>query len=163
MNSVTTEIERYATAVSDGRSDRDAILAGAMAGGWATNLFRLKYANDAKEYQGVLVQFKLIAIQVARRHKWAADDRIKPLAKHVLDYWITDVCPSCAGKGFEPIASTPMLSESACAECDGTGTRKFPEKGVWFDRGNVLIEYIRYAEKSAGAEIMRKLRKDCDF
>ena len=157
-------IERYSVAASVGISDRDAILAAAMAGGWATNLFRLKYSNDAKEYQGVLVTFKQMANQVSRRSKWKAEDsRIRELAKKVLDYWLADTCPSCLGRGYEVMEGTPMLSERECKECHGRGVRAWESNGEWSQRGFVLLGYIQAAEKDAGAKMMQLLRRDMDF
>ena len=161
MNAPMTATERYADAASNGVQN-DAIHAGAFVKGWATKLFRLKYANDPKEYQFVLDTFKTMAVKLFRRMKWGNDSQAYTLASKVLDYYLFDVCPACMGKGYEVMAGTPMLSDVPCKVCKGEKIRNMEGKGEWAARADILLGYIKDAEREGGAEILRYLRKETD-
>ena len=162
MTDAITATERYADACANGQQN-DAIIAGAMLKGWATKLFRLKYANDASEYPEVLAYFKEIATQHSRRMKWGDDAKARSCAKKVLDYWLADNCPACFGRGYEVMPGSPMLSDTPCPVCQGQKTRNLEGNGEWLARSYILFGYIKDQEREKGIELMKRLRADMDF
>lgn len=162
MTDAITATERYADACANGQQN-DAIIAGAMLKGWATKLFRLKYANDATEYPEVLEIFKYIAVKHSRRMKWGDDSRAYSAAKKVLDYWLVDICPTCQGRGYKTVEGSPMLSDTVCPSCKGQKTRNLEGHGEWLARSYILLGYIKDQEREAGSAMMRKLRTAMDF
>ena len=160
--------ERYATATQSGnmamRGDRcdAAILAAAgmagIANTWASSAYRLKYANDAAEYRVVIAGLKRAARRLARKRQWGLPDaQLAPLLRHVLGYWIADTCPACLGRGAQTIAGTPILEQSLCEACSGTGRRRLHLDGGDEGRARDILALLDAAVAGAADRMVAKL------
>ena len=126
-------IERMAEAqVSDDLSDNTMRLSDVdyiRASGWAAQinpeglmLYRLKYANDHREYKQTLQLVKALAVSKAFRMRLTINaQELTELAESTLRHWIVPVCPACLGRGYEKFADSPTLSDRECKHCRGTG------------------------------------------
>lgn len=93
----------------------------------ADAVFRLKYSNDPGSYDDALDGVYGIASSLALRGNWRYHrTRLRWMAKRVLGYWITDLCPSCNGLGYQIMLGTPHLSDKPCRSCRGTRKRAMP-------------------------------------
>ena len=82
----------------------DLIIAAGFSRGIGTSLFRLKYANDASEYRGVLEKFERMAVLVSIRLNWGDEEMVLFMAEFVLDAWILDRQLTTKGKWIERTA-----------------------------------------------------------
>ena len=97
-----TTAERYSIATISGNlsgGSLDYLHAAGMSPSWGTRLFRLKFANDAAQYQSVLHDFKKLATSTARRLDWGNLSQVRFMTKRVLDFWLLDTCRECSGRG----------------------------------------------------------------
>lgn len=93
----------------------------------ADAVFRLKYSNDPASYQDAMEGVYGIARSLDLRYNWRYHRRrLWWMSKRVLGYWITDLCPSCNGLGYEVMLGTPHLSDRPCRSCHGTRKRAMP-------------------------------------
>ncbi len=93
----------------------------------ADAVFRLKYALDAKTYPDALRGVYGLARALDQRHRWRLKRRrLHWMARRVLDYWLSDVCPTCTGVRYEVAAGSPHLSDHVCPDCRGSGKRVMP-------------------------------------
>lgn len=167
-------IERYATAaVADDLKDRGPycdlhiLTAAGMAGvsdTWATSLFRLKYCNDPKEYHTCMRGLKEAAQRISAKGAWKLTQaNLGPLSKRTLEYWISDVCPTCLGRGASSIKNTPMLEDVPCDQCGGTGIRKLPQTGNSREYMQALLAVLDSATARAGSMMMAKLADEINL
>lgn len=164
-------IERYATAaIADDLKDRGPysdlhiLTAAGMAGisdSWETSLFRLKYANDAKEYQSSLDGAEDMARTLSFRNKWqTTPGKTAHIARQTLNYWLADLCPTCLGRGALAIPGTPILEDQPCDQCDGSGRRAMQIAEHMRDYAEALLCVLDEAERRAGGRMMAKLADD---
>lgn len=127
--------ERVGVALSNGnlrQTSRDIDTIGALGMVGVTErladaVFRLKYGNDPSSYRDALAGVYGIARSLDARGNWRyRRRRLHWMAKRVLGYWITDLCPSCNGLGFDVMLGTPHLSDRPCRSCRGTRKRVMP-------------------------------------
>jgi hypothetical protein len=114
----------------EGPCDLDVIGALGLAGiteTLADAVFRLKYNLDARTYDDSLDGVYRLARALDQRHRWRLKRwRLRRMAKTVLDYWLSDVCPTCTGVRYEVVAGSPHLSDHVCQSCRGSGKREMP-------------------------------------
>lgn len=99
------------------------------ASGWAAQtcpeglmLYRLKYANDHREWkQTVQRMYALIVGKAYRTRLTITAGQMRELADSTLRYWIAPICPVCLGRGANVVPGTPNLSDEPCGYCHGTG------------------------------------------
>lgn len=93
----------------------------------ADAVFRLKYANDPRSYDGALAGVCRLARSLNTRQRWRYKrKRLHWMAKRVLDYWLNDACRLCTGVGYEVIPGSPHLSDRPCQQCHGTRKLAMP-------------------------------------
>lgn len=101
----------------------------------ADAVFRLKYANDPKEYHASLVAVIELARRLNNLDNWMMGSKLVAISEAVLTYWMADTCPVCTGKRADPdkmtptaipITGTPHLQDDACPSCQGSGKRPYP-------------------------------------
>lgn len=109
------------------------------------SLWRLKYAEDIKEYPAIVR-----GLQALTMKKGYSTAIIEP----VLIHWISDVCPVCQGRGHAVIPNTPVLADQACGECSGTGRIVMSDTG---EAVKWLQEQILRLEAEAAKAIITKL------
>ena len=114
-------------------------------------LWRLKYAKDTRELKKILDYF--VKWSVARDLR---EDDIDALlfVKKSLKYWIDSICDNCDGLGFMKIIGCPMLSDSPCQICNGSGKTNAPA-GQDFKS---LLDEIDKLERVVAKKIFAKLR-----
>lgn len=148
--------EQYANAVSVGRESYAVLAAAFTHEEFGRRLVRLKYANEADEYQWCLNRLKDEAVGRNLR-KWNADMAgARRLAKQVLDYWIADTCPACIGRGATQIPETPHL-RAICPDCDN-GVRRWQLGGEWQNRGGELLSLLNQRVGVFGGAVNRWVR-----
>jgi hypothetical protein len=82
-----------------------------------TSLWRLKYANDHREYEPALA---LLTRQVRRPNQVLSF--MRKLCQCVLNEWLDELCRKCGGRGHIVAEGTPH-AKSACTSCSGHGVR----------------------------------------
>ncbi len=98
----------------------------------AEAIFWLKYGNYAKSYNESLRSVFALSKRLNEAQRWKLRGRrLQDMAKAVLDYWLSDICPACEGRGYEKPPGAPYLSDKACQACTGhamgrVGKRPFP-------------------------------------
>lgn len=99
------------------------------ASGWAAQinpdglmLYRLKYANDHREYTQTLRRVYSLAVGKAFRMRLTISHQdLHELAENTLRHWVAPICPSCLGRGYEKRPDAPMLTDKECSHCKGAG------------------------------------------
>ena len=99
------------------------------ASGWAAQtcpeglmLYRLKYANDHREYAQTLRRVYSLAVGKAFRMRLTISHQdLHELAENTLRHWVAPVCPSCLGRGYDKQPDAPMLTDKECKHCKGAG------------------------------------------
>jgi hypothetical protein len=96
----------------------------------ADAVFRVKYSNEASSYPDALAGMRNLAISLNALGGWRLKrSRLAEMAKAVLDYWLSDTCPVCEGRGWEKPDGSPALSNTPCGACakgSRLGKRPFP-------------------------------------
>jgi hypothetical protein len=110
--------------------DLDKVIALGMVGiteRIADAVFRVKYANDPKEFDNGLEGVYRLSRALDARLRWRYKRRrLKVIARRVFTYWLMDVCPLCTGVRYVPVSGTARLSDVACPACHGEGKREMP-------------------------------------
>lgn len=84
----------------------------------AEAIFWLKYSNHAKSYKASLREVEKLAKLLNEKLNWRhSRRRLAAMSKEVLDYWLSDTCPVCEGRGWEKPIGAPYLSDNACVGC----------------------------------------------
>lgn len=113
-----------------GPSDLDKVIALGMVGiseRLADAVFRVKYANDPKEYESALLGVYGLARALDVRERWRYRRwRLWGMARAVFAYWLMDICPLCTGVRFVPAPGTGRLTDVPCQACHGEGKRAMP-------------------------------------
>lgn len=92
----------------------------------ADTLYRLKWSNDAKEYRNGVRAVFLIVGELSLKHSWDWSlAESEAAAEAVLRWWLCPICPSCCGRGANPVEGTPILDDG-CPDCRGSGKRAYP-------------------------------------
>lgn len=147
--------------------DADSLGAVAMTAkytdGLGPMLFRVKYANDAGSYKALLEAWKVEVSKKAINRKWPKHITANKAAELSLGYWLNDVCEPCGGKGYEAVAGTPMLSDTACKCCKGSGTKALVCEANWYDYIMDMVEVLQATSIYAGDLAVKNLASDMDF
>lgn len=113
-----------------GPSDLDKVIALGAVGiteRLADAVFRVKYANDHKEFDTALAGVYGLARAMDARQRWRyRRRRLMWMSKRVLRYWLMDVCQICTGVRYIPAAGTGRLSDVPCPACHAEGKRPMP-------------------------------------
>lgn len=128
--------------------DVDIVRACGMAGQanpLGLSIWRWRYGGDQREL-----------FHVAKGLIDAGHDSI--LVARVLGHLADDVCKPCEGRGYELMPGTPVLSDTLCVHCQGTGRR--PLEG---EAERELAEKISRMEREIASAIMRRLARELDF
>ena len=132
--------------------DVDVVRACGMAGvnnHLGLSLYRLKYSQDIREFKKVFE-----GLQNHLRSRWVDDDENKTVYE-VLSHWLDDICNPCSGRGYGVIPGTPMLGDTPCGACNGTGHVKL----VSSDAARWLFEEVGRMERETAVAIMHKIKK----
>ena len=124
--------------------DVDIIRACGMAGQanpLGLSIWRWRYGSDQREM-----------FTVARGLVDLGHDA--PLVGRVLAHLANDVCPPCNGRGYELLPGAPVLSDTLCVHCQGTGRR--PLVG---EAERALAETIARMEREIASAVMQKLAR----
>jgi hypothetical protein len=120
--------ERYARATISGNLRNDALhhtpdvlMAVALAGGFSSQLIRLKFGNEAPSYRRVLHEWTWLVSTKAVRRTWPDHIPVDAVAHYSLRYWLNSVCPACTSHGKVKELGAPVLSERDCPLCGGSG------------------------------------------
>ena len=177
-----TIAERYADACNaddlsqhEYLSPVDALTASGMAsakthkGKLATQIWRLIYANDPTQFGPALHGLHHEMILEAKAKRWNGFDpeTAMDVCRNVLMWHIADVCPSCCGRRYEVVAGTPMLSDTVCNACKGSGVvaidvRLLGYQPVWKERARWLRSHIALLLDDHAGKMMKRLRREFD-
>ena len=151
--------EKCGRSMANGRVDAPILAIGlvSVSERSADDLFRLRYALDAKSYKSALKAVSDLAKHLDARNGWCIQGHGK-LAESVLNYWLCDVCPSCTGKGAQAILGTPMLDD-ACPDCHGTGKRPFPWSGRFGRYHTETLWALQVKERMIVSKMLDKLAR----
>lgn len=118
---------------------------------------RIKHAQDdaARWYQHELCLMlgrmkslpsvrEQLAIEAAR---FCVDDAAG-VAVAVLVWWLDKTCPVCHGQKREVIENTPVLSDTVCPSCRGSGERTLPHGDVGRRVANLIDDSLYAARVS---------------
>lgn len=168
---MSSVIQRYtrATATSNLRDDAhhhqtEVLAAAALSGGVGTMLFRAKYAGDASTIPALRERWREIVISKAALRNWPGDISPAKVARLSLDFWLLDVCESCTGRAYEPLAGIPsVLGDTPCRACSGSGRRPLvaPHRLLRFVED--MLEALDAAAQHAAGQMMRRLASEMDL
>ena len=119
------------------------------------SLWRLKVSGDSREFHHVIDGL----VDLLLRKGISEDESIKHVKK-VLKHYLDDLCKICSGRGYETIPNTPVLSDTLCIGCSGTGRLLLRDPDM---TENWLLEQIARMEREVSAAIMRKLSQEIDL
>ncbi len=164
-------IQKYSHAIGSSNLRDDAhhhatevLHAAAWSGELGSKLFRVKYANDVTTYPALLEAWRDIVKSKAVLRHWPADISPSKIARLSLNHWLNDVCPSCTGRGYQPVAGVPsVMSDIACKQCAGTAKRSIEAKHSLMDYVTAMAEVLDEMSARAAGEMMRKLANEMDF
>jgi len=156
--------ERYARSVQSSNlkddafhHDTDKLAAMALSKRLGSELFRVKYCNDATSYPRLLEEWTKIVQNKAGRRKWPKHVKPEMIAKTALDYWINPLCVPCDGKGFDAKINKGGQYEAVCKACGGTGSRNLPGESNIKQYVADMIETLRDMERISGSLAVKKL------
>lgn len=92
-----------------------------------------------------------LAIEAAR---FCVDDAAG-VAVAVLMWWLDKTCPVCHGKKREVIENTPVLSDTVCQSCQGSGERTLPHGKA----GRKVVSLINNSLFAARVSLRMRLRQ----
>lgn len=83
----------------------------------------------------------------------------RQITQEVVAWWLHGRCDPCAGRGYEVHIDAPMLSDTLCPCCRGTGKVAFPptDPHAW------LRARIEKMTGIAASSVMAKLAKDMEL
>lgn len=144
-------------------ADTDSLAAAALSGDFGNLLFRVKFANDASSYHTLQTAWRERVATKAAYRNWPA--HVKPLAvaDAALEFWLTDICQPCEGRGFEKHPSAPILSDKACKSCNGTGTRILHAQSRIQRYVADMVEELQQMAIDAGDRAIKKLANEMDL
>lgn len=159
--------ERYARATLSGNLRNDALhtapevlMAVALAGGFSSQLIRLKYGIEAPMYRRVLDEWTWLVSGKAGRRTWPENIDLTAVAHFSLRYWLNSVCPACTGHGKIKVLGAPVLSEKDCPLCLGSGHTELRCHGTIRDYVRDMIEELDAYVRRGMFRANKKLRSD---
>jgi len=163
-----TEIaEKYARSVNSSNlrdDDRhfatDALIALALSPvRLATDMYRVKYCNDATSYKTLSVKWIAIVKNKAELRHWP--EHINPVivANAAMTYWLNPVCPACQGRGFHPKFNQTGAYEATCKPCSGSGTKPVTAEARILNHVKDMVETLAELERYAGNMAVKKLAR----
>ena len=143
--------------------DTDQLAAMALSKRLGSELFRVKYCNDATSYPRLLEEWVCIVRNKAGHRKWPKHVKPETIAKMALDYWINPVCMPCEGKGFDAKINKGGQYEVNCKACAGTGSRYVPGEPNLKQYVADMVEILRDMERVSGGLAVKKLANIINF
>ena len=162
-----TTAERVAHAVQSLRIDTDTLAALGIAAKrqpLGVALIHSAYSGEDIDTQLATTVALAYCERMARRWSLRGNDRYwQRFAEVVVRHWQHPECPQCTGLKFNRIPGTPMLGDTTCTHCGGTGVARYPKVGgeslakrPWRDRVNEVIGYLEQQQQQA-EDIVRKV------
>ena len=137
-------------------SEPDVLAAVALTSGFASLLFRVKYANDASSYSQLRTEWcEMVTIKADFGH-WPTLIKPRRVAIVSLDYWLHDKCSACDGLGYQKHENAPCLTDVACHICDGTGTAPFKCDPTFEKYAIPLLSELQQFAVKGGIAAMKK-------
>lgn len=84
--------------------------------------------------------------------KWRVEGA-EAAAVEIIRWWLTQICPTCAGTKYQLAAGTNRHSGKACKTCHGTGTAKIPHDQVGRKCANWLDDCVERARAGIGRRL----------
>lgn len=142
----------------------EVLAAAALSGGIGTLLFRAKYAGDVTAIPRLHEAWRDIVVTKAGLRNWPADISPTKVARLSLDHWLLDVCESCTGRAYEPLAGIPsVLSDNPCRACSGSGKRPLVAQHKLQRVIEDMLESLDAMAADAAGAMMRRLASDMDL
>ena len=139
--------EIVGTAVASGVNS-DAIAAMAFADRLGSQLWRLKYGNDATSYAPALA----LVTKRMRGRKKEPFALLSRFAARAIEEYLDDLCHHCGGRGAIYADATAV---HACTFCEGTGRKRYGEHDRARAVGLPIDRYRKMASRfSLAAEII---------
>jgi hypothetical protein len=130
--------------------DVDVVRACGMAGvsnAFGLALWRFKFGGDEKELGRVATG----AWEMLQK-RYPSDDNLRRV-HDVIAHWLDDLCHPCHGRGYLSVPGTPMLSDTPCEQCGGTGRVKLQAD----DAAKWLLEEMDKMEREIAVAVMRRI------
>lgn len=130
----------------------------------ATELFRVKFGNDASTYPTLRTKWiEIVAFKASNRH-WPKDISPSQVAKLSLDYWLNDLCTACGGHGTTLVDGVPSVRQDIpCRQCRGTRKQPLEVRKALHDYVADMVETLEDMTIYAGGLAMRKLSSAMDL
>jgi len=142
----------------------DVLAAVALSSELGGLLWRVKYSNDATSYGALLTSWHAIVKRKAELRTWPAEISPSQIARLSLDHWLTDICPSCTGRGWEPVKDVPsVMSDTPCKSCNGTSKRALQVKHAIQKYVEEMVETLENMQSRAASVAMHKLSAEMDL
>lgn len=77
------------------------------------------YSRELESMMGRLKSLPDVRSQLAEVAKSMRIENPEVVASHVINYWLSQNCPVCTGRGETVVPDTPKLSGRACPRCHG--------------------------------------------
>ncbi|PRC92660.1 hypothetical protein [Solimicrobium silvestre] len=143
--------------------DTDKLAAMALSKRLGSELFRVKYANDATSYPRLLEEWICIVRNKAIHRKWPVHVRASYIAKAALDYWLNPVCQVCTGRGFDSKINKSGEYEHDCKPCGGSGRKSVSGEANLLQFIIDMVEALDDMERISGGLAIKRLADAFDF
>ena len=142
----------------------EALAAVALSSALGSNLFRVKYANDATEYNSLLEKWREIVKKKSIIRSWPDDISTRKVARISLEYWLDDICRTCKGRGHLPIVDVDkVLSDDPCPCCNGTTKKPIEAHNRIIDYVTDMVKSLENMALYSGDQATKKLSCEFDF
>ena len=136
--------------------DIDIVRACGMAGvqnSLGLALWRFKYCNDTRELGSLLEG----ALELLDKREFDGGNVRR--THRVIAHWMDDKCHPCGGRGYNVVSGTPVLSDTPCTHCGGSGRVKFEgdDAALW------LLETLNRLERVMAVAILEKINPKADL
>ena len=125
----------------------------------ASQMFRVKYSNDATTYHALRADWTAIVINKAQLRHWPANVNPRIVAETALDYWINPLCPCCQGRGYDASLAPKGKYQESCKPCNATGLKPVQANSTIKKYVQDMVETLSDMERYAGSAAVKKLSK----
>ncbi len=120
----------------------------------ASELYRVKYCNDATTYRPLLTHWTNRLTVVSQQRKWPSHISPHHIARLSVEYWLNPVCTTCHGRGNNPRINERGGLETVCVPCAGSGIKDITAdsrvRQYVVDAVSALNDMERIASREAG-------------
>lgn len=114
---------------------------------------RAWFMNEMARLIGELKALPDVRTQVTLQLlKWRVENA-EAAAVDIIRWWLTQICPACAGTKWQLAAGTNRQNGKACKACHGVGTARIPHEQVGRRCANWLDQCVERARARIGQRL----------